>query len=166
MKRPVRYLCLVVGVIATALGIIGTVVPMWPTTPFLLLAAACFVRSSDRLYAWLVGHAHLGPYVRDFMSRRGIPLRAKRVTLTLMWVTSQMSWLVILWRVGLRPWTIAYAVLLICVAIGVHYYIGYRVPTRKEVEQDGPEKGPVEARSDRARALAAATDIHGMRRCE
>lgn len=166
MKRSVRYLCLAVGVIATGLGIIGTVVPMWPTTPFLLLAAACFVRSSDRLYAWLVSHDHLGPYVRDFMSGRGIPLRAKRVTLTLMWVTSQMSWLVILWRVGLRPWTIAYAVLLFCVAIGVHYYIGYRVPTRKEVEQDGPQGTAVETRSDRLRALDGAGDMHATRRGE
>jgi len=166
MQRPVRYLCLAVGVIATGLGIIGTVVPMWPTTPFLLLAATCFVRSSERLYAWLVNHSYLGPYVRDFMTGRGIPLRAKRVTLALMWLTSQMSWAVLLWRVGVRPWTIAYAALLICVAIGVHYYIGYRVPTREAFELSQQESDHIGSRSDRHHALGAPQDMHTPQRAE
>jgi hypothetical protein len=122
--------------VSVVLGVIGMFVPMRPTTPFLLLAAACFVRSSDRLYGWLLAHERLGPYVHDYMSGRGIPLRAKRYTLGLMWVTSQLSWIIIMAHVGVRTWTIGYAALLFVVAIGVHYYIGYRIPTRPDDADD------------------------------
>lgn len=131
MKRAVKYICLAIGLVAVVLGIIGMFLPMWPTTPFLLLAAACFVRSSDRLYTWLLEHEHLGCYVRDYMSGRGIPLKAKRVALGTMWVTSQLSWVVIMSHAGVKTWTVGYAVLLVFVAAAVHYYIGYRIPTRE-----------------------------------
>lgn len=134
MKRALRYVCLAVGVVALALGIIGMFLPMWPTTPFLLLAAACFVRSSERLYTWLIEHERLGCYVRDYMSGKGIPLKAKRVALGTMWVTSQASWVIIMSHSGVTGWTVAYALLLVLVASGVHYYIGYRVPTREECD--------------------------------
>lgn len=130
MKHALKYICLAIGLIALALGIIGIFVPMWPTTPFLLLAAACFVRSSERLYTWLIEHRHLGCYVRDYMSGKGIPLRAKWLSLGLMWVTSQASWMIVMAHHGVQPWTIGYAVLLVVVAIGVHYHIGFRIPTR------------------------------------
>lgn len=130
MKRMTRYILLAVGVVSLVLGIIGMFVPMWPTTPFLLLTAACFVRSSDRLYNWLIEHDRLGCYVRDYMSGKGIPLKAKRVALGTMWVTSQASWVIIMAHIGVRGWTVGYAGLLVLVAAGVHYYIGYRIPTR------------------------------------
>ena len=130
VKAAFKYICLAVGVIAVVLGVIGIFLPMWPTTPFLLLAAACFVRSSERLYTWLIEHRHLGCYVRDYMSGKGIPLRAKQVSLTLMWVTSQVSWMIVIAHRGVRLWTVGYAVLLFVVAIWVHYLIGIRIPTR------------------------------------
>ena len=128
--HAVKYLCLAVGSLALALGVIGIFVPMWPTTPFLLLAAACFVRSSDRLYAWLLEHERLGPYVRDFRSGKGIPRRAKVVMLVTMWVTSQLSWAIVMAHAGIRTWTVGYAVMLFVVGVAVHYYIARRVPTR------------------------------------
>lgn len=137
MRRVVKYICLVTGALALALGVVGIFLPMWPTTPFLLLAAACFIRSSDRLYAWLLEHEHLGPYIRDYHSGRGIPLRAKRITLATMWITSQASWMIIMAHRGVRAWTVGYAVLLFVVAVGVHYYIGFRIPTRSG-EPDAP----------------------------
>ena len=132
VKAAFRYICLAVGVIAVVLGVIGIFLPMWPTTPFLLLAAACFVRSSERLYTWLIEHRRLGCYVRDYMSGKGIPLRAKQVSLTLMWVTSQLSWMIVIAHRGVRPWTVGYAVLLFVVAVWVHYLIGIRIPTRSD----------------------------------
>lgn len=75
------------GGLSLALGIIGIFVPLLPTTPFLLLAAALWVRSSPRLYAWLLSHRRLGPYIRQFRENRAIPLRAKVISLTLLWAT-------------------------------------------------------------------------------
>lgn len=75
------------GCISLALGIVGIFVPLLPTTPFLLLAAALWVRSSPRLYAWLLAHPRLGEYIRNFREKRAIPLRAKVVSVTLLWAT-------------------------------------------------------------------------------
>ena len=140
MKHALKYICLTVGVVALVLGVVGIFVPMWPTTPFLLLAAACFVRSSERLHTWLVEHEHLGCYVRDYLSGKGIPLRAKRIALVTMWVTSQASWAIIMAHIGVSPWTVGYAILLFAVAVGVHYLIGIRIPTR-EPDCDGAHAG-------------------------
>lgn len=130
MGHAKRLAYLIVGIISLVLGVVGVFIPMWPTTPFLLLAAACFVRSSERLYTWLVEHRHLGCYVRDYMSGRGIPLKAKRIALGTMWVTSQASWMIVMTHRGVRAWTVAYAATLIVAALGVHYHIGYHIPTR------------------------------------
>jgi len=74
-----------VGIIAIIVGAIGIFVPLLPTTPFLLLAAACFIRSSDRLYAWLIHHRWFGSYIRNYREHRAITLSAKIVSLTLLW---------------------------------------------------------------------------------
>ena len=130
MRSVWKYVLFAVGSVSLVMGVIGMFVPMWPTTPFILLAAACFVRSSDRLYRWLLGHRHLGRYVRDFVSGEGIPRRAKFAALTLMWVTTLISSAIVLVRFDAGSWAIAYAVALAFVGTGVHYYIGYHIPTR------------------------------------
>lgn len=129
MRSVWRYLLIGIGSVSLVMGIVGIFVPMWPTTPFLLLSAACYIRSSERLYRWLLEHRHLGKYVRDFVSGRGIPRKAKAASLVAMWVTTTMSSAIVLMRFGVRPWTAAYAVGLALVGIGVHYYIGYHIPT-------------------------------------
>lgn len=83
--RGVRYLLLALGWLSVALGVIGIFLPVLPTTPFLLLAAACFVRSSKRFYIWLVTHPRLGPWLRDYLDGQGIPLKGKVYALVLMW---------------------------------------------------------------------------------
>lgn len=75
------------GGVAVALGTIGLFLPLLPTTPFLLLAAACFSRSSDRHYEWLLSHRWFGPYLRQYREHRTIPMRAKVVTLVILWGT-------------------------------------------------------------------------------
>lgn len=87
----VRYVLLVVGWLAVALGVIGIFLPVLPTTPFLLLAAACFVRSSRRFYLWLVNHRHLGPWIRDYLEGNGIPLKGKVYAIGLMWISIAFS---------------------------------------------------------------------------
>ena len=82
-----KSLLAVLGVVSLSLGVAGIFLPLLPTTPFLLLAAWAFVRSSPRLYAWLINHPHLGEYIRNFRENRAIPLRAKVVSIALMWGT-------------------------------------------------------------------------------
>lgn len=70
-----------------ALGMLGIILPLLPTTPFLLLAAACYVRSSDRLYQKLVANRWLGPYIRNYREHRAITMRSKIMTLVILWGT-------------------------------------------------------------------------------
>ncbi|HKM37082.1 MAG TPA: YbaN family protein [Thiopseudomonas sp.] len=94
-NRIVRYLLFTCGCISVALGVIGIFLPVLPTTPFLLLAAACFARSSKRFYLWLVMHPRLGPWVRDYLDGQGLPLKGKVWALGLMWTSISVSmWIV------------------------------------------------------------------------
>lgn len=81
MTRP---LWLILGLVAVACGVAGIVLPLVPTTPFMLLAAFCFARSSPRLEAWLLGHPTFGPMIRNWQRNGSIDRRAKRVALALM----------------------------------------------------------------------------------
>ncbi|MEA1897748.1 MAG: YbaN family protein, partial [Bacteroidota bacterium] len=67
--------------------ILGIFIPLLPTTPFLLLSAALYARSSERFYNWLINNKWLGRYIRDYREGRGIPLAAKIVSITLLWIT-------------------------------------------------------------------------------
>ena len=87
----IRLLLLTVGWLSVGLGVLGIFLPVLPTTPFLLLAAACFMRSSQRFYRWLTHHRHLGPWVRDYLNGQGIPRRAKAYAIGLMWLSILFS---------------------------------------------------------------------------
>ena len=102
-NRFVRYLLQGVGWLSVVLGVIGIFVPVLPTTPFLLLAAACFARSSPRFYHWLVDHPRLGPWIRGYLDGDGIPLKGKVYAIGLMWLSIGFScWLVpMAWARGL-----------------------------------------------------------------
>lgn len=82
---PGKWPLLSLGVLATAVGLIGILVPILPTTPFLLLAAACFVRSSDRMYRWLTSNPLLGGFIRNYREQRAVSTRSKLVALGLLW---------------------------------------------------------------------------------
>ncbi|MCS6880249.1 MAG: YbaN family protein [Oscillochloridaceae bacterium] len=83
---PLRWLFLSIGTLSLGIGALGTVVPGLPTTPFVLLAAACYVRSSERLYRWLITNRVFGPVLETWRTQRGMTLRAKLVTLALVWL--------------------------------------------------------------------------------
>lgn len=82
-----KVLYIIIGTLSLALGIIGIFLPLLPTTPFLLLTAALYVRSSPRLYDRLLRQKHLGPYIRNFRENKAIPLRAKICSVSLIWIT-------------------------------------------------------------------------------
>ncbi len=115
----VRVLLLSAGTVSVALGVVGIFLPILPTTPFLLLAAACYVRSSNKFYTWLVSHPVLSKYILAYLDGQGIPRKAKYYTLLVMWLTMSISaFIVPLWQVS---------VLLLCIALSVSAYI-WRLP--------------------------------------
>lgn len=115
-KHPLRNVFLVtVGILAVALGTVGIVVPLLPTTPLLLLAAACFVRSSDRLYGWLLGHRLFGSYIRNYRDHRAVTWQTKVFTLILLWSTIGYSVVQIVSSPALRAILLA-----IALAVSVH----------------------------------------------
>jgi hypothetical protein len=94
-----------------------------PTTTFLIIAAWCFIRSSDRAYSWLLEHRILGPYVRDYLSGKGMPARSKVIALTMMWAACGSSaWFFI-------PNVFGQVAVIACAVIGT-YVMLVRVPTR------------------------------------
>ena len=82
-----KKICVILGTLSLVLGIIGIVVPLLPTTPLLLLAATLYLKGSQRLYDWLINHPRLGKYIRYFREYRAIPLHAKIISVTLLWLT-------------------------------------------------------------------------------
>ncbi|MCF7837560.1 MAG: YbaN family protein [Candidatus Marinimicrobia bacterium] len=86
-----RGLLLSAGGLCVALGSLGLFLPLLPTTPFLLLAAACFARGSRRCYRWLLMNPCFGPYIRNYRAGRGITRRHKIAVLALLWLTIAYS---------------------------------------------------------------------------
>jgi hypothetical protein len=82
-----RFLWTVAGIIFVALGLIGIAVPLLPTTPFLLLAAACFLRGSERMYRWLLRNKLFGRYLDDYREKRGVPMRIKIIGICVLWAS-------------------------------------------------------------------------------
>ena len=81
-----RWLFIIAGTIAIGIGVIGIIVPVLPTTPFLLLAAICYMRGSQRLYNALLCNRFIGSYVRNYLEGRRMSLKMKAWTLSLLWV--------------------------------------------------------------------------------
>jgi uncharacterized membrane protein YbaN (DUF454 family) len=79
------------GFVFLGIGMLGVVVPVLPTTPFILLAAACFARSSRRFHDWLLEHRHFGPLVREWRQYRSIPYRVKLFAIGMMASTLTLS---------------------------------------------------------------------------
>ena len=121
-EKIVRPLLVAAGTVALVLGVIGIFVPLLPTTPFLLLASACYLRGSKRMHEWLLSHGTLGAYIRAYEEGRGIPLRAKILALAMMWPSIAYA----AYRVG----SIWVTVVFFVVASGVTLHL-LRLPTLK-----------------------------------
>ena len=86
-----RWSLITVGLGCTGLAILGIFLPLLPTVPLLLLAAACFARSSERFHGWLLQHPRLGPMIRGYLDGQGIPLKSKIYAIALLWLTIPIS---------------------------------------------------------------------------
>jgi len=111
-----QKILLIAGTISVAIGVIGIFVPLLPTTPFLLLAAACYLRSSERFYRRLLNNRFFGTYVRNYIEGKGMPLRIKIYTIALLWGTIGLS-------IFLTAPNIVVKIVLVVVAVGVTLHI-------------------------------------------
>ncbi len=129
-----RILLLVVGTMSVIAGLIGILLPLVPTTPFLLLAAWCFARSSRRFYRLLLGNRWLGPYIRNYREGRGLTMAAKVSTLVVLWLAIAST----VWFIAPMPWA---RVVLIAIATGVTIYLLRLPTTTAEASQTRAEAG-------------------------
>ncbi|SGZ00284.1 YbaN family protein [Moritella viscosa] len=91
VSQPWRALLLCAGCLAVGLGVLGIFLPLLPTVPFLLLAAACFSRSSRKLQLWLFNHRYLGPYLTNYLLRKGISKKQLLSSLSSMWIAMLLA---------------------------------------------------------------------------
>lgn len=86
-----KYLLIMLGTISLVLGFIGIFLPILPTTPFLLLSAFCYIRSSEKLYNWLINHKIFGKYIYNYMTYKAIPKKTKIIAISSLWATLTVS---------------------------------------------------------------------------
>jgi uncharacterized membrane protein YbaN (DUF454 family) len=123
-QRVIKALLLTAGTICLSLGAIGIFVPLLPATPFLLVAAACYMRSSERMYNWLLNNRWFGTYIKNYREGKGIPLKTKIIAISFLWAAILYSTIMVVDEV-----LVAQLVLLIiaCV-VSIHLV---RIPTFK-----------------------------------
>lgn len=112
-----KQLFIIVGLICVALGSIGVVVPLLPTTPFLLLALYLFMRSSDKMYKWVMNNKVLAPYVISYFSSGGIPRKIVFRSILILWITILISIIIFAQNVYIRVILVIVAVL-----VSIHIY--------------------------------------------
>ncbi|HEY9061723.1 MAG TPA: YbaN family protein [Pseudobacteroides sp.] len=116
IKSITRAILMVCGCVALFLGIAGLFLPLLPTTPFILLAAACFSRSSDKFYNRLLSNKWVGNYIKNYRDGKGIPKRAKVLSLLTLWITMGFTALVIIKIIWLK-------ILMVIIALAVSTHI-------------------------------------------
>lgn len=132
--RARKWCLLAAGLLSTGLAILGIFLPLLPTVPLLLLAAACFARSSEPFYSWLLEHRHLGPLLQPYLKGSGIPRRAKVKAIALVWVTIPASALFLVPLFWVR-------VLMFVIALAVTLYL-LRLPSSEDAAGQSTSPAP------------------------
>jgi uncharacterized protein len=128
-----QFVLITIGTVVVALGVLGIFLPILPTTPFLLLGAACYAKSSDRFYNLLLNNKYLGKYIRNYRELGGITLRSKIIALCMLWVAIGYSAIFAISRLIVR-------LVMISIALAVSYHI----LSMKTIEEVCVEKLTVE----------------------
>ncbi len=135
MKRIVsRNLMIVLGTLCIVLGVVGMLLPVLPTTPFLLLAAFFYVRSSPRFYNWLITNRWFGRYIRNYREGKGIPLLQKILSISLLWLSIGYATFFVV-----DKWWIRLPLIGIAVGVSVHI-IRIKKYIKEEIGQDNTEE--------------------------
>jgi len=126
-NQLLKLILICIGTFFLGLGVVGIFIPILPTTPFLLLAAACYARSSKRFYDWLMNNKWFGSYIKNYHDGRGIPLKVKVVTISLLWSSILFSILFIVYISWIQ-------ILLVIIAFGVTVHI-LTIKTYKKIKK-------------------------------
>ncbi len=125
LRKPVKILLIATGTILIGISIIGIFLPILPTTPFLLLAAALYAKSSKRFYGWLINNRVLGRYIKNYREGKGIPLKVKIIAISILWITIGYSAIFAIDILWVR-------ILLVIIAIGTTVHIALKRPRVKD----------------------------------
>jgi uncharacterized membrane protein YbaN (DUF454 family) len=118
-KNPtVRWLFLTLGWLFFVLGIVGALLPVMPTAPFILLAAGCWARSSRRFHFWLINHKFFGKFVRDWENNHAVPYYAKWLATIMMAISTSM----LFYRLPADMMWMAWAVAAVCSGVAVYLF--------------------------------------------
>ena len=123
-QKVVRALFFIAGTVSLAIGTIGIVLPILPTTPLLLLALACYCRSSKRMTEWVLTNKYFGSYIRRYKEGKGIPIKTKIAAIATLWITISYSALFII-----DIWIVQLILFVIAIAVSIHIL---RLPTYRE----------------------------------
>ena len=134
-QKLVRTLWFIAGSICVVLGAIGIVLPILPTTPFLLAAAACYYKSSPRMHRWLLNNKWFGEYIRNYTEGKGLTKKTKITALALLWATIGFSTVFMLNRLLPAQLVLPIQIIMIVVAIAVSLHI-LRLPTFKKPKEN------------------------------
>jgi len=126
-QKFVRALFFVAGTVSLAIGTIGIVLPILPTTPLLLLALACYCRSSKRMTKWVLNNKYFGSYIRRYREGKGIPIKTKIIAISTLWITISYSafFIVNIW------WIVQLILFAIAIAVSIHIL---RLPTYRQTQ--------------------------------
>ena len=111
-----RSLFIIAGTLSLIFGVVGIILPLLPTTPFLLLAAACYARGSNKFYNWLLENKLFGEYIKKYRKGEGIPVKIIIVSIILLWATITYSIIIITHLTIIR-------VILLGIALSITAYI-------------------------------------------
>ena len=137
-----RCILMAVGIVCVGLGIAGVFVPLLPTTPFLLLAAACFVRSSDRLHHWLMTNRWVGDHIRNYMEHRATTQATKVGSITMLWCALALAG-----ALFTQSWVVRS--LLFLIGVGVTAHLATLRTIRRESDRGLRDAGQERHKADR-----------------
>ncbi len=128
-KNPIaKILWILLGSFFVMIGAIGAVVPGLPTTLFLILAAACYIRSSQKLYDWLIKNKTFGPYLKDYREGKGMPKSAKILAVSMIIIFAGYAVIFAIEDLAIRILVAAFGL------IGI-FYVTFKVPVTEDIDK-------------------------------
>jgi len=128
MNGAVKILLIAAGTLFVGIGFVGIFLPLLPTTPFLLLAAVCYSRSSEKFYNWLLRNSLFGQYIRDWREGKGISIKTKLLSIGLLALTMGYS------IIYVAPNTMV-KFILVLIAVGVSMHV-VSLPTKRNIKNN------------------------------